>query len=112
MREYTDLNTMEQVDEFIANHPLALIFISRTGCSVCQGLMPQVQELLEDYPEIRMGHINADHLPSIAGRFSIFTVPVILMFVNGKEYLREARIVHMDLFEEKLSKLYKGFLEQ
>ncbi|MFD1361149.1 thioredoxin family protein [Lentibacillus salinarum] len=111
MKKYTDVNTLEHVDHFIANHPLALLFISRTGCSVCHGLLPQVQELLEDYPEVQMGHVNADELEAIAGHFSIFTVPVILLFGDGKEYLREARIVHMDLFEEKLSKIYEGFLE-
>ncbi|HLS09553.1 thioredoxin family protein [Lentibacillus sp.] len=111
MREYTDLNTLAQVDDFIANHSLLLIFISRTGCSICHGLLPQVQELLDNYPEIQMGHVNADHLEAIAGRFSIFAVPVVLLFVDGKEYLREARIVHMDLFKEKLSKIYEGYLK-
>lgn len=110
MKTYTDLKTLEQVDNFLTNHPLALLFISQTGCSVCHGLLPQVQELLEDYPEVQMGHINADQLEAITGHYSIFTVPVILLFVDGKEYLREARIVHMDLFEEKLSKIYNGYL--
>ncbi|GAB4075113.1 thioredoxin family protein [Barrientosiimonas marina] len=110
MNDYTDLTTLEQVDDFLTSHSLTLLFISRTGCSVCHGLFPQVQELLEDYPAVHMGHVNADHLEAIAGRFSIFTVPVILVFAGGKEYMREARIVQMDLFAEKLNKLYTAYL--
>ncbi len=73
--------------------------------------MPQVQELMDHYPEIQLGHINADHMEEVAGHFSIFTVPVILVFVDGKEYIREARIVHMDRFEEKLDRIYKNIAQ-
>lgn len=87
---------------------LSFLYISRPNCSVCHGLLPQVRALMGKYPEIKLGHINAEAVEEVAGRFSIFTVPVLLLFVDGKEYVREARIVHMDLFEEKLDKIYEN----
>ncbi|MBN6205452.1 hypothetical protein JYK21_03220 [Ralstonia pickettii] len=47
-------------------------------------------------------------MEAVAGRFSIFTIPVLLLFVENKEYVREARIVHMDLFKEKIDKIYQN----
>ena len=61
-----------------------------------------------NYPEIKPGHINAAEVPEVAGAFSVFTAPVLLLFVEGKEYIREARIVQLDLFEEKIDKIYEN----
>lgn len=108
MRDLTDLNSVEMIDSFIAENQLAFLYLSRTNCSVCHGLLPQVQELFEAYPEIKLGHINVDDVPEVAGKFSIFTIPVLLLFFEGKEYIREARIVHMDLLDEKINKIYKN----
>jgi thiol-disulfide isomerase/thioredoxin len=108
MRQFTNLESIEEIDEFIQSNTLAFIYISRPDCSVCHGLMPQVQETMVPFTEIKMAHVSAAEVEEIAGHFSIFTVPVLLLFVNGKEYLREARIVHMDLFEDKIRKIYKN----
>lgn len=108
MRHFTELTSIEIVDNFIKEHQLSFLYISRQNCSVCHSLLPQVQQLMMKYPEIKLGHINADEVVEIAGRFSIFTVPVLLLFVAGKEYVREARIVHMDLFDEKINRIYEN----
>ncbi|AIF42270.1 thioredoxin family protein [Virgibacillus sp. SK37] len=111
MREFNHLKSLEETEQFITQHPYTFIYISSPTCSVCHGLKPQVQELMNNYPEIKIAHIDTQEVPEIAGRFSIFTVPVLLFIVEGKEYLREARIVHMDLLEEKLDRIYKNMVE-
>ncbi|MEN1968152.1 thioredoxin family protein [Lentibacillus sp. N15] len=107
MRAFEELASLSAVQEFIQHHQLSFLFISRPDCSVCHGLFPQVQVLMENYPEIKLGHINADVVQEVAGAFSVFTVPALLFFIDGKEYIREARIVPLDLLEEKLNKIYK-----
>ncbi|MBT2214853.1 thioredoxin [Virgibacillus dakarensis] len=107
MREFKQLTSIAMVKNFVQSHSLTFLFISRPDCSVCHGLFPQVQALMSHYPEIKLGHISADQVTEIAGEFSIFTVPVLLLFVEGKEYLREARIVHLQLLDEKVDKIYK-----
>lgn len=107
MKEFNTLTTRQEVDSFINDHELSFLFISRPNCSVCQGLLPQVKALMENYPYIHLGYINAEEVTEVAGQFSIFTVPVLLLFVEGKEYIREARIVHLQLLEEKIDKIYK-----
>ncbi|MFD2751521.1 thioredoxin family protein [Virgibacillus siamensis] len=87
--------------------PLSFLYITIPNCSVCHGLKPQVQELMEKYPKIAMGSVNAQEVTEIAGMYSIFTAPVLLLFVDGKEFLREARIVHLDLLEEKIDKIHR-----
>lgn len=107
MREIEELTSLDMVENFIHKHNLSFLYISRPNCSVCHALLPQVLELMDQFPSIQLGHINADTVEEIAGRYSIFTVPVLLLFVEGKEYLREARMVHIDPFTKKINKIYE-----
>lgn len=107
MKEVTELTSIEMVDSFIENHPLSFIYISRTNCGVCTALLPKVREMLGEYPQIKLGYINADHLEEVAGRFSIFTVPVLLFFADGREMVREARYVHLNVLQEKIDRIYQ-----
>ncbi|MBP2079299.1 thioredoxin family protein [Oceanobacillus polygoni] len=111
MEEFERVRTLDHVETFIAENRFAFLYFSRPNCSVCHGLLPQVQQLMDSYPQIKSAHINVEEVQEVAGRFSIFTIPVLLLFVDGREYIREARIVHLDLLEEKIRKIYENVLE-
>ncbi|TDL31917.1 thioredoxin [Jeotgalibacillus sp. S-D1] len=111
MRTYTELKTINEVDRMIQEHALSFLYISKTNCSVCHALLPKIQQMMIRFPEIEFGHVNADEIEAIAGHFSIFTVPVLLLFGDGKELVREARFVHVDELEDKLEKIYSLFLK-
>jgi len=107
---FTSLTSIEDTDHFIKNNDLAFIYITMPNCSVCHGLQPQIEEMFEKYPEIQTRTIDASEVTEIAGKFNVFTAPVLLLFVEGKEYVREARIVHTDAFEEKISRIYENMV--
>lgn len=102
---------MAQLDTFIKSNKVSLVYISKEQCSVCHGLLPQVESIMEKYPKIKTTQVSADIVPEVAGAFSIFTVPVVLVFVEGKEYYRGARIIPLEPFEEKIKQIYAGYYE-
>ncbi|WP_035513019.1 thioredoxin family protein [Halalkalibacillus halophilus] len=109
---FAKLDDLEAIDEIIKAHKFVFLYIWRDGCSVCHGLYPQIEAVMKKYPQIETAHINVAEVPEVAGRFEVFTVPVLLLFVDGKEYLREARIVQVDLFEERVRKLVDNYVDQ
>lgn len=111
MRDFQELTNLQEMEQFIQHNKLSFIYISKENCSVCHGLLPQVQQLMKEYPNIQLGHVNVDTVKEVAGQWSIFTVPVLLLFVDGKEHIREARIVHMDLLKQKIDKIYKHVVD-
>lgn len=90
---------------FINSNQLALIYFSSPGCSVCEVLLPKLQELLKNYPLIRCARINAEANPWVVGQFSIMTLPGLLFHVNGKEAVREARFISLPDLENKLERI-------
>ncbi|MFB1081738.1 thioredoxin family protein [Jeotgalibacillus sp. JSM ZJ347] len=110
MRTYTEVRSNEELDHMM-KQPLSVLYISRDGCSVCHALLPKIQQVMEDYPEVEFGHILADEYEEVAGKLSIFTVPVVLIFSDGKELLRDARFIRVEEFRDSLDKM-TDILEQ
>lgn len=105
------LNTLIEVDHFLEEHPLTFLFISGKTCSVCVALKPKVEKMLKKYPEIKAAYTQIEDISALAGKFSIFTVPVLLFFVEGKEMIRRARIVAMDDLDDQIRKYYELIVE-
>ncbi|WP_404406093.1 thioredoxin family protein [Jeotgalibacillus malaysiensis] len=104
MRAYTEVRSNEELDSMM-NQPLSVVYISRNGCSVCHALLPKIQQVMEEYPEVEFAHILVDEYEEVAGRLSIFTAPVVLIFSKGKELLRDARFIRVEEFRESLDKM-------
>lgn len=110
MSKFKDLNSLEEVNDFINQNELAFLYFTTPNCSVCHGLQPQIEEMMTHYPEINARHIDASLVPEAAGQYSVFTAPVLLLFVEGKEYLREARIVQTQKLNDDLNRIYTNMV--
>lgn len=104
--EFQEITSLNEVERLIDESPLAFLYITLPNCSVCHGLQPQIEAMLSGYPKINARHVDASKVPEIAGRLNIFTAPVLLLFVDGKEYIREARFVQTALLDEKIARIY------
>ena len=99
------VHSLEAIKAKLVAENLVLLYISRPNCSVCHALLPQVEGVLEDFKSVISIHADAEEIPEMAGEFSIFTVPVIIVFVDGKEMFRKARFVPIDELRSQISRL-------
>ena len=47
---YENIQNIEDFYRFINAHALAVVHIMRDNCTVCHAVLPQIQDLLKDYP--------------------------------------------------------------
>jgi thioredoxin-like negative regulator of GroEL len=93
-------------DQMIAENTFVLIYLSGLNCSVCQAVKPKIEKLIHDnFLDIALFEISTNQLPELAARLSVFTIPVILFFVEGKEYIREVRFIEISLLKQKIEKI-------
>lgn len=111
MKKVYELTTIKMVEEFLDSHELIFLYISTPECSTCHALRPKVRELLDQYPLIQLGHIDATQVEEVAEKFLILSAPVMLLIIDKKEYLREGRFVRMDLLNEKLGMIYELYTQ-
>lgn len=110
MGSFKELTSMKEMESFIKDNDLSFIYVTMPNCSVCKGLKPQIETIFLKYPHVHTRTIDASKVTAIAGQYNIFTAPVLILFVKGKEYLREARFVQTQVFDEKISRIYKNMV--
>lgn len=97
------VNTVAQLIEAIKRERFSLCYVSRKNCSVCVSLLPQLEERLKHYPMIRTFCVDTEKISEIASEWMIFTVPAVLLFVEGKEFIRKARFIPLDELEHEIA---------
>ncbi|OKP89156.1 thiol reductase thioredoxin [Paenibacillus sp. P3E] len=101
-----EITSVGEIDTFIQNNRFSMLYVSQEDCNVCHAIYPKLKELLSNFPEIKLAHVDARRVGEVAGKFLIFTVPTIIMFLDQKEYLREGRFVQFEQLERKLQQLH------
>jgi len=79
-------------------HAAVALYFGAPSCSVCHALEPKLRAAIcTEFPETVFQHIDASANPAVAARFSVFAVPTLLVFLEGKEVVRKSR--HMGIGE-------------
>jgi len=53
-------------------------------CGPCRMVVPMVEEIAKERPDIKVGKINVDENPELAARFRIMSIPTLVVMENGK----------------------------
>lgn len=102
---YENLTNIYEYRKFVDANQLCVLHVMKSGCSVCYAVLPQLDDLIQQFPRVKLGVINQNKVEDITRQLSIFTVPVDLIFFRGKEVHRQARFIDMQRFERQLIEL-------
>lgn len=96
-------------EEFLKlkEEPALLAYFSTEVCNVCKVLKPKVEELItKKFPNIKLTYIKSDVLPEVAAQNQVFTAPTLLVFFDGREYIRKSRNIGLSELEKEIDRLY------
>lgn len=105
------ISSSEDLKEIISNNEMVLVYFANETCGVCLDMKPKIEFMLKSFPRIKSVYVNVEKLFKIASDYSIFTTPGILVFIEGKETIREARHISLQEINRKLRRYY-GLLFQ
>lgn len=71
-------------------------------CGPCRMMAPVVEQLDEDFGDLRVFKVNIDEEPTLAERYGVMSIPTLILFENGKE---KARSVGLLPKEQLISRL-------
>ena len=109
---FKKINSMTELNQNINESRFSFVYFGHPDCSVCHGLKPQIDQKLKEFEgDVNFIEVDTNDVPEVAGEYSIMTVPVVLLFVEGKEYMRQARFVPIQPLYEQMDKIVTGFKE-
>lgn len=53
-------------------------------CGPCRMVVPIVEEIARERNDIKVGKVNVDEQPELAGEFGVMSIPTLLVFEQGK----------------------------
>ena len=105
------IKSNEELKDIIEKNSMVIVYFGSEMCGVCTALKPKVKEMMKSYPNIKSVQVDADISPEMAAANNIFTIPGILLFIDGKEAIREARFISVPDIENKISRYYEMYFD-
>ncbi len=99
--------TLEELQTTIKTEVGVLLYFSGENCNVCHALRPKFKDLFDkEFSQIKQIYLDAQENPEISANFQVFSVPTMIVFLDGREFAREGRAVSMHKLTEQLSRPY------
>lgn len=94
----------EVVQSLIKSHKLCVVYFTGSECGACEVIKRKLEAILQRYLQVKSIEVNGAEHPEVAATYEGYTLPIMILFVEGKESVREGR--HLDLldFERKLQR--------
>lgn len=107
------LTSYRQILDRIRDDKAVLFYLSFPSCGVCRSIQPKVIQLVEDnFPGLRSYYVDIEAVPEASGQLSVFTVPAVLVYFEGREMVREARNFGIQELGGKIDRYYSMVFDQ
>jgi thioredoxin 1 len=109
---FQTINNITELREYINANRAVILYFTHEDCSVCKVLKPKLEEALTSvYPEIRNVYIDIKLNPQIASEYLVNSVPVVLLYLEGREFIRKTRTFSVKEFTDQIERPYKLMIE-
>ncbi len=104
---FIEIQSFEEYLKLKKEEPALLAYFSTEACNVCNVLKPKVSELIQsEFPKIKLVCIKSDKLPELAAQNQVFVAPTILIFFEGREYIRKSRNIGISELQQEIERPY------
>ena len=78
----------EDVEEAKETYQIVLVDFYGDGCPPCRKISPIIDEIEEEYPEIKVLKVNINEEDGIHSKYNITKIPTVVIYHNGRSYAR------------------------
>jgi thioredoxin 1 len=99
--------TTAELQTIISENQAIMLYFYNDNCAPCKVLRPKIQQMVQDYfPNLPVQLINNEFEPAASAHYVIFASPTLLVFFEGKEYIRESKNISISELHNKIERIY------
>lgn len=95
-----------EVSNLIVDNKMTVIYFTGMDCGACEAIKFKIESILRSLPKIKSGEINGEENLELAAKYGVFSLPIFLLFIEGKESLRIGRNVNLLELEGNIRRYY------
>jgi thioredoxin-like negative regulator of GroEL len=104
---FIEIQSFEEFLNLKDSEPAVLAYFSTETCNVCKVLKPKVEELIiTEFPKVKLIYIKSDKLPEVAAQNQVFAAPTIVVYFEGREYIRKSRNIGIGELKNEIARPY------
>ena len=78
------INKTNFTEEVIRSDRPVLLDFWAPGCGPCRMVGPILDEIAQERTDIKVGKVNVDEQPELAGQFGVMSIPTMVVMKGGK----------------------------
>lgn len=93
-----------ELNETIHKYPIVIMQFGSEICSPCSALKQRIEIWNKDHTKICHTYVTVDDQPKLCAQMGIFTVPSIIVYVEGKVTIRQSGYFSLDQMLDQIEK--------
>lgn len=108
MSKIISLNEQSWKNEVTDSELPAIVDFWAEWCAPCRMMAPILEEISKEYEgKIKVGKLNVDENPTVAGEYRVMGIPTLLFFRSGKLVDKVVGVVPKKALQDKIETIIK-----
>lgn len=90
----------------IKENEISIIYFTGSACGACEAIKGKIEDIVGSFPKIVCREINGEEHIALAAAYNVFSLPIMILFINEKEFLRVGRNVNLLELKENIERYY------
>ncbi len=79
-----NINKENFYEEVVNSDKPVLLDFWAPWCAPCRMVAPIMEEISEEHADVKVGKVNVDEQPELAGQFGVVNIPTLVVMRGGK----------------------------
>ena len=108
MSKIISLNEQSWKNEVTNSELPVIVDFWAEWCAPCRMMAPVLEEISKEYKgKIKVGKLNVDENPTVAGEYRVMGIPTLLFFRSGKLVDKVVGVVPKKALQDKIETIIK-----
>lgn len=100
------IRSNEDTKNIISENEMTILYFSNKVCGSCEVIRNKVQGIFKFYPKLNFIEIDGQEQIELAAQNNVFSFPLLILYVDGKEVIRVGRNVNLLELENTIKRYY------